>query len=822
MHVAELREAVAADPMAGVVAGIQGVGGYGKTALLDELAGTYRAAGVPVVTDPAEAADGSAVLIDDAHRLDAAVLRDLRDLAASSGARLIVAYRPWPRSAMLGELVTALGRARPPLLLAGLDTDQIAGYVESTFGGPAPREWLQWLQARTGGVPRLVSRVLAGVTVTELGRMSVPQRALEQFQHDLDQLNQPARECLIAMTVGTTPHPELLGSLLDLDTEAVLEAMSAVRASGLVDANDAVLPIAREAVTLLTPSERRLRLVRGLVETQLQRGGPVLELVRPLLDSEIAMVPEATLATAFEKAGEEALAESPRLASRLFDAAVSAGTSAKTVVARQAHAAAAAGDLDEALRLADQVLADDQVPDRALGVRVAASVLAQRGLIARSAELCRWSVENLRWPGDLSYAVVGMIAAGQLGDAEELMLSPSEVGPPTLLSGAATQLADGIRESVTGSATIALSTLVRAASLSEPVGRSSLVPDSSASIATVVGLHCGEFDVAESMLDRALEAGTGGPLLWRRHHLLGAWIPLVRGDTAAARARLSAAVDDGADIQVRDRLLATAIEAGIANRDNDMTALTAVRGRARKAIAEHSTDLFTLLPLGELVVAAARLHDQDWLAPYLREARSLLERLGNPPLWTSLLDWKCLQAAVVLEDLDAVQRHTTELAEMAHHNPMSAAMSEAARIWLRVLHGKVDQQEAEQAARGLHAAGMTWDGARLAGQAAIRTSDRPAMLALLECARSLQGKPARPRMMPGGSVESSTTTHLLSDREKEVAELVLAGQTYKQVGKRLFISAKTVEHHIGRIKQRLGCGNREDLLARLREILERE
>lgn len=90
------------------------------------------------------------------------------------------------------------------------------------------------------------------------------------------------------------------------------------------------------------------------------------------------------------------------------------------------------------------------------------------------------------------------------------------------------------------------------------------------------------------------------------------------------------------------------------------------------------------------------------------------------------------------------------------------------------------------------------------------------MLALLECARALQGKPPRPRAVRGAM---SAETDLLSEREKEVAELVLAGLTYKQVGKRLFISAKTVEHHISRIKQRLGCANREDLLNRLRELL---
>ncbi|MDT0274350.1 helix-turn-helix transcriptional regulator [Blastococcus goldschmidtiae] len=44
----------------------------------------------------------------------------------------------------------------------------------------------------------------------------------------------------------------------------------------------------------------------------------------------------------------------------------------------------------------------------------------------------------------------------------------------------------------------------------------------------------------------------------------------------------------------------------------------------------------------------------------------------------------------------------------------------------------------------------------------------------------------------------------------------VAGQTYREIGGRLFISAKTVEHHVSRIRQRLGASNRSDLLARLR------
>ena len=59
----------------------------------------------------------------------------------------------------------------------------------------------------------------------------------------------------------------------------------------------------------------------------------------------------------------------------------------------------------------------------------------------------------------------------------------------------------------------------------------------------------------------------------------------------------------------------------------------------------------------------------------------------------------------------------------------------------------------------------------------------------------------------------------LSSREREVAELLVAGQTYREVGGKLFISAKTVEHHVARIRQRLGASNRSDLLARLRAEL---
>ena len=73
---------------------------------------------------------------------------------------------------------------------------------------------------------------------------------------------------------------------------------------------------------------------------------------------------------------------------------------------------------------------------------------------------------------------------------------------------------------------------------------------------------------------------------------------------------------------------------------------------------------------------------------------------------------------------------------------------------------------------------------------------------------------------PSDGSASEPAPSLLSERELEVAELVVQGRTQKEIGETLFISAKTVEHHVARIRQRLGAGSRGELLAELRRILE--
>jgi DNA-binding CsgD family transcriptional regulator len=372
-----------------------------------------------------------------------------------------------------------------------------------------------------------------------------------------------------------------------------------------------------------------------------------------------------------------------------------------------------------------------------------------------------------------------------------------------------------------------LSQLVRASALLEPAGKGLLLPDSPAALVAIVGLHGGELHLADSALERAIGAELGGQLMAVRHRLLRAWIAMARGRTAVAKEQLASATRIGRVLEPRDWLFAVALDAGLARRNSDLATLRRTWSQACEAVMRHPVDLFTILPLGEFAVAAARLRDQARLRPHLDEARDLLARLGNPPLWSAQLNWSCLHAAIVAEQPAVAAEHAALLGAHADHCGYCAVLSTAADCWLAVIAGKIDAPRVESAARALHDAGLAWDGARLAGQAAIRTSDRKAMVSLLNCARVLQGKPARPAG-PAPAVPASHSSGpvpgdesgsgVLSDREREVAVLVLGGMTYKQVGDRLFISAKTVEHHVARMRQKLGATSRAELLDQLRRI----
>ncbi|GLZ51408.1 LuxR C-terminal-related transcriptional regulator [Actinomycetospora sp. NBRC 106378] len=495
-----------------------------------------------------------------------------------------------------------------------------------------------------------------------------------------------------------------------------------------------------------------------------------------------------------------------------------------------AEQAALTGELVEAARCADEVLATDApLPELVRAAHVLAGVHAHRGMLGDAGELHAWVAAVA--PACASPAA----AVALVGTGRELPASPTDPGrplPPTLRAGADGLVGKAIRASVrpAGSAS-ALSDLTRAAAMLECRATPVLHDDSPAALGALVALHRGEPDLARTLVDRALAADLGGAPYRRRHLLLRAWADMAGGDLLTARAGLDAANARPEPVHARDELVAVALEAGLVRRAGDTRGLLAVWSRAREAVLRHAVDLWSLLPVGELAVVAGRLGQLAWLAPHLQAGDELLTALGEPVLWAAPWHWCAFLAAVAADDPPAAQRHAAHLAEgaadvAAHAGSLALVLSRAARTWLRVLAGDVDADDVTAVAGSLSDAGMAYDGARLAKEAAVRTSDKRVLAAMLNLARGLL---AGPTVLPPTAeaaepdapvvVTPSPRPCVLSDREREVAELVLEGLTYREIGDRLFITAKTVEHHVRGMRQRLGSESRTDLFADLRASL---
>ena len=91
---------IAAAPQSRVLAGISGLAGSGKSALLDDLETHYRSVGVPVHrgSDRLQqklAAERGAVLVDDAHQLGDRAITRIHSLVDEHDVDVVVTERGW-------------------------------------------------------------------------------------------------------------------------------------------------------------------------------------------------------------------------------------------------------------------------------------------------------------------------------------------------------------------------------------------------------------------------------------------------------------------------------------------------------------------------------------------------------------------------------------------------------------------------------------------------------------------------------------------------------------------------------------------------------
>jgi DNA-binding CsgD family transcriptional regulator len=188
----------------------------------------------------------------------------------------------------------------------------------------------------------------------------------------------------------------------------------------------------------------------------------------------------------------------------------------------------------------------------------------------------------------------------------------------------------------------------------------------------------------------------------------------------------------------------------------------------------------------DVVEAAVRSGRPDDAAPAFAWIRSVSDVTGSA--WARGIEHRC--RALLARD-DSAEQH---FVESVGHLTRSGMRLDLARThllhgeWLRRQARRVDARTSlRQALELFDAAGAT----AFAGRASIELR--------------ASGQQARPR--------TPDTLLALTDRESQVAELVIEGFSNPDIGRQLFISPRTVEYHLSKVFTKLGITSRAQLRA---------
>src|SRR5882757_9053550 len=819
---------VLAAPTAPVKVLVSGGIGTGKSSVLAAVRTALREAGVAVLTRPPRDGDDSAaaVVIDDAHLLDDAELGHLGERVADPASTVVVAAEPLAHHPALRSLSTAMERENPVVSLGALSPADVNRIAAETMSAPTTSEMVRSLMMATAGLPFLLRPAIsaAGSPEGEEPATAIMQAAKFALIERLRRLDEPVLDTLLVSSLSPDLGPDDVAAALRVGAEEAHALVDRARASGLIEPSHShtFLRLVHRCIAGIIGTARHHDTEISLLLLQLESSTLSADLALRMAEHGLH---DDRLATELADLASRTRGQ-PARAARLYRAAADAGATALS--ARLADALALTGDCTTAGRLADELLGSEDAAERAAAVRIAASIALHDGSAAQAADLFRWLGPYPDAFVSASGAIVS-VAAGDLESARAA-LSAESAGPPTSTARAARSLAEGLLLSLDQPFPIAVARLGN--SITAEQQSPGVAPDTPAALVTLAALHGGDPVRARSVIGRAVRAGgetdtADESFSSHRHRLLLGWVRMLDGQLPAAATDVAATAD--AALHRRDALWAAALQTAIARRSGDSGAVQRYWYAAVEVLAEYSMDLFSLLPLGELWVAAARMRQVDRLQHSLTEAFALLESLGNPVLWSVPLHWSGVHAGILANSPEAVAPHGHALTAAAGSSAFAKALSGAGRTWLRVLANHVDSDEVTAAARGLSQFGLTSDATQLASQAALQTPDGRVSGAMLQLARDLK-QSAAVDDVPG--LESAATvadgarggpsrpaSSRLSDREREVAELLLLGMPYRDIGSQLFISAKTVEHHVARIRRRLGAESRSEMLSMLRAML---
>lgn len=807
--------------------GISGSGGAGKSSLLDLLAESLRAEGVEVVRsiDEVDRHSGSlaqvALVIDDAERLPDDELNELAGYTRHDGLHVIAAFRPWPRSDAMNELTDQLGKQGRLLMLRQLTAAQVEGRAAEFLGMDLDDGLVDRLMELTGGNPRFVDLLLAAARAEDWDireSTELPASVIERIREELEGVDRQLHEFLLALAIGFEASGPVLATAPRFARADGHDLTAAARATGLLSPDGSLLPVARAAMLKTTPEHELWALRRELIDA-------VEAAHLPLGDTAIDLASQGhrdeRIADAVRSRADAELLTDPAEASRLYALAIGAGADHAEIAGRRAQAAWGAGDVRAAERLVDGMLSREDRSDLPRLSNVAAAIWARKGMLGRSAEAQLRSAADDDETAPL--AAVCLAGIGDVEQARRIMESAEESGYPTSSQVALVLMAQGILSALDGASEQSLAQLLQASSVLSESGEIIPLPETPAVLAAQVALNAGELGIANGVLQSAIDQAEGGPAFEVRLLLMQALVALRSDHPVRARSMLEAATSSSQPLGLRDELLAHAVQVGIARHTDDLASLIRAWNAARQGIARMPVDLYGLPALAELSIAAARLQETQLVDVHVAAAWKLLDRAGQPVAWATSLHWAAIQAGLLGNDREGVAMHTAALLDASAGCRVAGRLARASRTWTAALAGEVDVRTVERTVRELAASGYPWDAGRLAAHAAARAPEHRDTLQLLALARGLHPDESRAeptRDASGSARGAERDDRRLSGREREVARLVLEGKTYAEIGSAIFISPRTAEHHIARIRRRLGVSTRSELLAELRLVLE--
>lgn len=670
------------------------------------------------------------------------------------------------------------------------------------------------------------------------GRTSLPaalptgERLTRGYQRRIAALPESARRALLLVAAGGGEHPRALAAALATATPSTVlgpaedAGLIVVTASGIRFSH----PTIRAAAYHGAPAGERRAAHRALADG-LDGGARAWQLAAA------AEAPDEELAAALERLGHEAAARgAPETASAVFERAAALSPSDGAATARMVAAAGAAlvagrpatalGVLDRMAPVADPATRADVQLLRGMAIQQSGRPMAAYALLEDEAERVL-AHDPGRAAGLLMQAGIALVAHGpmeRLGALAErtLALAPpgADLVPAIFAASALTSLGDHARARTT------LRERTAALEAFDPTGPAHEV----LAVAALCFLWMEDLDDADRLASRlvrtSLERGAVTSLARARSVLAN--VRLRQGAFAEAAVLADQAVglgEDSAGGFLHSMLLTTA--AFTAAHVGDDAAVAAHAGRALELGLELGLTSTLACAEQALGVVALSRGDASLALPHLERALEHQRRFGSRDPSFLYTQADLAEAYARTGRPDAARTLIAELVDGAERTGGAWAEAAAARC-AALIDG--DERLDEHAAAALAAhdrVALPFERARTQlclGERLRRARRRVDARLQLEAARASFAafgaahwvvRAEQELAAAGRPVEGAATgADDLTAREREVCDLVAGGATNREVAAALFLSPRTVEHHLRGAYRKLGVRSRSELARR--------